>query len=267
MPPSKTAAGRTRHPPGEEADHEAEPASQVSRGRHSSAWKNVVLSPNEQFSLKRNALLREAARAFSARGYHETSLDDVARTLGVTKPALYYYVKNKGEILYECHVISHDLGDQALAYAEANGRNGRERVVLLARRYIELITGELGSFGVLGEFDALEPDKRAAIAARRDAFDGRFRDMIAEGRRDGSVRDIDPKLTVFFFMGAVNWMTRWFRSDGPSSGAGIASAFSDLLDAALRPGLAATPPEGAGSAPTRTRREGAQPARRRSPRP
>lgn len=225
---------RSAEPSGpKETPAKASPAKTVPRGRHSSAWKDVVLSPNEQFSLKRNALLREAARAFSARGYHETSLDDVARTLGVTKPALYYYVRNKQEILFECHMISHDLGDQALAYAQENGRTGRERVVLLARRYIELITGELGSFGVLGEFDALNPANRAVIARRRDAFDRSFRELIAGGKADGSIRDVDPKMTVFFFMGAVNWMTRWFRSDGHSSGGQIALQFSDLLEAAI----------------------------------
>lgn len=205
------------------------------RGRHPSAWQDVVLSSNEQYSLKRNAVLRAAARAFSARGYHETSLDDVARALGVTKPALYYYVKNKQEILFECHMISHDLGNQALAFAQENGRTAREQVVLLARRYIELITGELGSFGVLSEFDALNEANRGIIATRRDHFEHVFRDLMAAGVRDGSIRAVDPKMTVFFFMGAVNWMTRWFRPDGASTGGEIAAQFSDLLEAAIRP--------------------------------
>lgn len=193
----------------------------------------MVLSRNEQFSLKRVALLREAARAFSARGYHDTSLDDVAKTLGVTKPALYYYVKNKQEILFECHMLSQDLGEQALAFAQETGRSGREKIVLLARRYIELITGEIGSFAVLSEFDALEAENKTIIARRRDGFDRRFRKLIVEGIGDGSIRDVDPKLTVFFFMGAINWMTRWFRPDGPIAGEEIARHFADLLDESI----------------------------------
>lgn len=203
-------------------------------GRASPAWTNVVQSRDEQFNLKRLALLREAARAFSARGYHDTSLDDVARTLGVTKPALYYYVKNKQEILFACHRLAQELGDQALAFAEGAGRNGRETVVLLGRRYIELITSELGSFAVLSEYDALDPENRAVIARRRDAFDRRFRELIAAGIADGSIREVDPKLTVFFFMGTINWMTRWFRPDGPIPGERIAEQFADLLDEAIR---------------------------------
>jgi AcrR family transcriptional regulator len=204
------------------------------RARGGPAWSNVVVSRDEQFRLKRNALLREAARAFSARGYHNTSLDDVAAVLGVTKAALYHYVRSKQEILFECHMMSLDLGDQALEYARRNGRTGLEQTTLLARRYIELITGEMGRFAVLSEYDALDTDSRAVVGRRRDQFEHALREMVARGGADGSIRGIDPKLAVFYFMGAVNWMTRWFRPDGELSGVDIAAGFSDLLAESLR---------------------------------
>lgn len=205
----------------------------VQRGRHSSAWKNVAPSRDQLFKLKRTALLREAAKAFSARGYHDTSLDEVAKTLGVTKPALYYYVKNKQEILFECHMLAQDLGEVALAYAVEHGKTGRERIVHVCRRYIELITGELGSFAVLSEYSALEPANRQTIGKRRDRFQKEFSQLVAQGKADGSIRNVDPRMTVFFFMGAINWMTQWFRPDGDLSGEEIARHFADLLDHAL----------------------------------
>ena len=204
------------------------------RGRHTSAWKNVVLSQEQQFSLKRAALLREAGRAFSIRGYHNTSLDEVARTLDVTKAALYYYVKNKQEILFECHMMSLDLGEEALKFCEQNGRNGLDKVLLLVGKYVELITSEMGSFAVLGEFDALEQENKATIARRRDKFDRHFRRLISQGIADGSVRSVDPKMTVFFYMGAINWMTRWFKPDGQLVGEQIARQLVDLIKEAIR---------------------------------
>ncbi|MBP6816278.1 MAG: helix-turn-helix transcriptional regulator, partial [Burkholderiaceae bacterium] len=104
-PVAKSGAGRRAGRPGPAGKPPAE------RGRGPAAWSNVVVSRDEQFRLKRNALLREAARAFSGRGYHNTSLDDVAAVLGVTKAALYHYVRSKQEILFECHMLSLDLGD------------------------------------------------------------------------------------------------------------------------------------------------------------
>src|ERR1700749_2472714 len=72
------------------------------RPRRADAWKDAGQSRDDQFAAKRAALIRKAARAFSARGFYNTSLDDIAEELGVTKPALYYYVKNKEEILFAC---------------------------------------------------------------------------------------------------------------------------------------------------------------------
>lgn len=194
----------------------------------------MVASQDEQFRLKRTALLREAARAFNARGFHNTSLDDVAAVLGVTKAALYYYVRSKQEILFECHMMAYDLGDEALAYARTHGRDGLERAGLVARRFIELYTGEMGRFAVLSEHEALDETQRAAVLERRDAFDRALRGLVEEGIADGSIRAVDAKLAVLFLMGAVNWMaTRWFRPDGPLSATEIAAGFEDMFLAAI----------------------------------
>lgn len=209
-------------------------ASTARRGRHASAWKSVVLSREQQFSLKRGALLREAGRAFSLRGYHNTSLEDVAKTLDVTKAALYYYVKNKQEILFECHMMSLDFGDEAMKYCEDHGKTGLEKILLLIDKYVRTITSEMGSFAVLGEYDALEPQNKAIIGKRRDKFDRGFRKLISEGIADGTVRAVDPKLTVFFFMGSINWMTRWFTPEGPLTGEQVARQLVDLVEGALR---------------------------------
>jgi AcrR family transcriptional regulator len=208
------------------------------RGRGGAgAWHDVVASQHEQFQLKRNALLREAARAFNARGFHNTSLDDVAAALGVTKAALYYYVRSKQEILFECHMMAYELGDQALAFARANGRDGLERADMALRRFVELYTGEMGRFAMLSDHEALDAAQRAAVLARRDAFDRALRGFVEEGIADGSVRPIDARLAVLVFMGAVNWMaTHWFRPDGPLSAAEIAAGFEDLFVAAIGSG-------------------------------
>lgn len=195
----------------------------------------MVASQDEQFRLKRTALLREAARAFNARGFHNTSLDDVAAALGVTKAALYHYISSKQEILYECHMMAYDLGDQALEHVREHQGTGLEKVGLVVRRFVELYSGEMGRFAVLSEHDSLEPAQRDAVLARRNAFDRALRGLVEQGIADGSIRPLDAKLAVLFFMGAVNWMaTRWFRSDGPLSAGELAAGFEDLFLSALR---------------------------------
>lgn len=87
-------------------------------------WNNLVKSPDEQYRLKRQAVIAEAVRAFGRDGYQNTSLDDIAGRLNVTKPALYYYFKSKNELLYECHNLAMDIGDRAIEHAETQGGTG-----------------------------------------------------------------------------------------------------------------------------------------------
>lgn len=213
------------------------------RNRGVAAWNASIQSRDEQFELKRAAVLREAARAFNSQGYHETSLDDVAKALGVTKPALYYYVKNKQEILFSCHTLTLDLGDQAFEYAYNDGRTGREILLAWLSKFIELFNSEIGDCAVLVEFQALEPANRAIVGTRRNKAQHQLEAIIESGIADGSIRPVDPKLTVLFFMGALNWMARWFSHGGPRTVDDIAKIFTDLLDHAVspRPGDMAKP--------------------------
>lgn len=204
------------------------------RGKRVAAWSDAIQSPDQQYELKRKALIHAAARAFNARGYHNTSLDDVAAELGVTRAALYHYIRSKQEILFECHMLVYDLGEQAIEHARTHGRNGLERACLIIRRFIELFNGEMGRVAVMSEHKSLEPAMQALIQKRRDDFDHEFRSVIDAGIRDGSIRAVDPKLAVFFAMGAVNWMgTRWYRPDGPLSSEQIAASFEDMFRAAV----------------------------------
>jgi AcrR family transcriptional regulator len=198
-------------------------------------WKNAALNRDEQYRLKRRAVILEAGRAFNEDGFHATSLDEIAKKLAVTKAALYYYVKSKHEILFECHQLAHDLADEAIADARRSGRTGMDKLSHFLARYIENLTGEFGSCVVLADVNALQPEDRRRIVVRRDQFDRALRGMIADGIKDGSIRDCDPKLLGFLIMGAVNWIPKWFSPEGPMTGRAIAERFVDYIVAAIRP--------------------------------
>ena len=199
------------------------------------AWQDTGLSGEEQFEKKRMALLRAAGRAFSRKGFHDTSLDDVAENLKVSKAALYYYFRSKHELLFECHKLSFEVGEDAFRRAEAEGKNKLDVLRLFLKRYIEALTSALGSCAVLLEVNALLPRDRAVILARRDAFGKRLRKTIADGVKEGSLSAVDPKMTELFLMGSVNRLTRWYSPEGPLRGAEIADHFIGLLFRGLMP--------------------------------
>lgn len=196
-------------------------------------WNNSLGTSDEIQKLKRDVVLREAGRAFSARGYHNTSLDDVAKALGISKGTLYNYVHDKQEILYAFHQLAYELSDRAFSFGRAQGGTGAEQLRHILVHYIELLTGELGACGALIEVDALRPEDRAEAARRRDAFVEAFVAIIEEGIGDGSISAVDPKLAVFTFMGAINWLPRWFDPDGRLPGKAVAEQMTDLLMSGL----------------------------------
>jgi AcrR family transcriptional regulator len=192
-------------------------------------WKNNLQTNDDVQRVKRDAVIKEAGRAFSKRGYHNTSLDDVAKTLQVSKGTLYNYVKDKHEILFQCHEMALDIGDRAFEFSKEHPGSGAAVLEATLCRYIELLTEELGACGVLMEVDALRSEEREQIAKRRNVFEKSFVKIIQKGIKDGSMRSVDPKLAVFTFMGAINWMPRWFSPDGRLSGAEVAKQMTDLL--------------------------------------
>ncbi len=199
-------------------------------------WKNSLETSDGIQRLKRDVVLREAGRAFSRHGYHNTSLDDVARALGISKGTLYNYVRDKQEILFAFHQLAYDLSDQAFAHGRAKGGRGADVLRNILVRYIELLTDELGACGALIEVDALRPGDRAEATRRRDAFEAAFVAIIEDGIRDGSIRAVDPKLAVFTFMGAINWLPRWYVPGGRLPGAELAGQMTDLLLSGLTTG-------------------------------
>lgn len=192
-------------------------------------WNNLVKSQDEQYQLKRQAVIAEAARAFGHRGYQNVSLDEIATSLNVTKPALYHYFKSKQELLYECHNLSMEIGDAALEKAMSTGKNGLAKLEKFLEIYIQEFASELGASAVLHEYSGMTSADRKRIMARRREFDLRLRSLIQEGIDDRTIAECDPKLAVFWFMGAITSIPRWYHADGELSGAKIAQAFVRFL--------------------------------------
>ena len=196
-------------------------------------WKNVVPAASAQFERKREVLLREASASFNRRGYHGTSLAEIAKKLGVTKAALYTYVPSKEELLYYCHDSAMDTAIESLHKARAGGGTGLQKLSATLRRYLEMMLGEEGGYVVLLEENAMKPLHMRAIVKRRDQFEKELRELVVEGIADASIVACNPKLAVFMALGALNWGRKWYRPSGSWSGPQIAFALTQMLERSL----------------------------------
>src|ERR1700677_2243894 len=117
--------------------------------------------------IKRDAVIRAAARAFNRKGYHNTSLDDIAAALEVTKPTVYYYVSNKEQLLFECFVAGIEEIRAAFRQARSLAVPAGERLRAVLRRYGEAVTSEFGWCMVRVEDQDLSPAMSAHIKAMK----------------------------------------------------------------------------------------------------
>lgn len=198
-------------------------------------WGNRVASTADRQVEKRGILIREAGVAFGRNGFHNTTLEDVASNIGITKAAIYYYFKNKNEILFECHKLAVEIAKQAINAGEAEGETGFEKLALTIRHYIVGLTTELSQFTFLLDVAALPKDERDWVISYRDRFEQRLRGFVEEGIEDGSIAPCDPKFAIFFIMGAVSWVPSWYSPDGDLTGEAVA----EKLIAFCKSGIAA----------------------------
>ena len=185
-------------------------------------------------ALKREAVILAAARAFRERGYHRTSLDDLAASLKVTKPTLYLYVQNKEAILFECFRAGVAQIQASLDACEGIAGPARERLFGFIRGYAAAIVGDFGWCMLRAEDQHLGAAMSRRIKLLKAGIDKRMRALIEAGVADGSIRDCDPRMTAFALAGALNWMGHWYREDASLGPQQIADRFIDVFNVGLR---------------------------------
>ena len=185
--------------------------------------------------VKREAVIRAAAHAFNRKGYHNTSLDDIAAALEVSKPTVYYYVSNKEQLLFECFVAGIEPTRAASREARLMKAPARERLKAVLRHYGRAVASEFGWCMVRAEDQDLAPAMSGHIKALKSEIDQGIRRLLREGMQDGSIHPCDPKMTAFALAGALNWIAHWYRDSHSLSGAEIAEAFISVFESGLTP--------------------------------
>lgn len=185
-----------------------------------------------RWELQKDRMLRAAARCFNEKGYSGTSLKDVAAILGLTDAALYYYVRNKEELVYLCYLRAGDVGREALDRAIAEGDNGLDIVRRYLRYHLEVMTGERGPIAIMSEIPSLEPEHREEILEISRRHSARFEDVIEKGIEDGSIAPCDVRMTGNAIMGSLNWVPKWFHGDATVADKVVAE-FPAILSAGL----------------------------------
>jgi AcrR family transcriptional regulator len=188
-----------------------------------------------EHALKRHALLVAAVRMFNERGFHATSLDDVAASLGITKPVIYHYLGSKDQVLFECVRIGLTQLQEAIAESRKAYGTGLDRLKTFLRRYAQVSMQDFGRCVIRTADEMLSPESRVQFRSLKREIDGAMRQMLEEAVADGSAQAGDVRLTAFSLAGALSWPARWYQEEGPLPAEEIAAKIVDVLCSGLTP--------------------------------
>lgn len=195
-------------------------------------------------------LRQTATRLFRERGFHATSMQDLAEALGMNRGSLYHYITAKDDLLWAIVTEALDaLEAQVRPELEGPGR-GLERIRRAIGAHLRFAADHRDELSLLQiELRALAPERRRSLIERRDRYERLWRAALAAGVADGSFRPLDVRLAGIVILSACNWFTQWYRPDGPLSLEELADALADLLIDGLRaPLVGATIPTAATAA-------------------
>jgi TetR/AcrR family transcriptional regulator, cholesterol catabolism regulator len=163
-------------------------------------------------STRRTELTREAARLFAERGYHGTSIGDLAEALGVQKATLYAHIESKQDLLYET------MRDGAAAFHAAldaipDRLPATEKIRLALRGHLRVVAEQLDVATVfVQEWRYLEGERREEIVAERRRYEERIRALFREGRELSELRtDLDDGTSALLMLSAANWAYTWLQ--------------------------------------------------------
>ena len=182
-----------------------------------------------QHQAKRDAVLHVAAQMFNERGFHATSLDDIAARLNVTKPTLYYYVKNKDAILLACVKKGLDMTLEGIDASRAAGGNAIDQLRACMRTYAEVVTQPFGMCLIrVGDEEVPEPSL-TELRRLKSEIDHAFRRLVEQGVQEGVLAPCDPKMAAFVIAGGLSWIGRWYQPQGAYSADQIIEQCTQLL--------------------------------------
>lgn len=178
---------------------------------------------------RRRELTREAARLFAERGYHGTSLAEVADALGIQKPSLYHHIATKEDLLWEVAWAGAEAFHAALDAVPDGPATERIRRALGA--HLAVVADQLEVATVFTrEWRALGGERRERFVAERRRYEERIRDLFREGVERGELRsDLDVATAALLFLSAANWAYTWLRP-GVDTAALADGLYGVLLD-------------------------------------
>jgi TetR/AcrR family transcriptional regulator, cholesterol catabolism regulator len=191
---------------------------------------------SKRVRLNQQIIMDAAAETFAQKGFGATSLNDIAATLGVTKVALYYHVKNKEEILRLICLSVLDMAEEPLQRIVASDLDAVEKLQRAIEHHVSITANSSPAIHVFYNEQAhLSGEFAHEIVQREKAYEQTFARIIQEGMSNGVFKpDFDAQIITFGLLGMCHWLSHWYKPAGRYSHQMIAQMFLAMIEDGLR---------------------------------
>ncbi len=180
-------------------------------------------------------VLQSAANIFFAKGFHATSIEDVARDVGMLKGSLYYYIKSKDDLLFRLLLAGIEDGDAFIAQQIDPEGDPVEQLERAIRAQIDYIIQNRVPFGLfLHEFDSLSGKRQHKLISVMSRYNSRFVELVRRGQEQGKLMEGEPWIVVNGILGMCNWLYRWYDTDNVSDPGQVKRIFLRMLMQGIR---------------------------------
>ena len=189
----------------------------------------------EVASDRRGEVLAAAEKLFAQRGFHATSVRDIAEALKIKGGSLYAHIESKDDLLWELVSAAADRFFEAIDPIAQSDLVPVEKLRRAIVAHVHVITSDLEAAAVYSnEWKCLAEERRREFAEKRDAYERIFRGFVTECIREGTFAAVDEKFATLLILSSANWIYQWYRPDGPMTPDEIARKLTDLLLNGLR---------------------------------
>lgn len=179
---------------------------------------------------KTEEIYRVIARLFAYRGYHSTSMREIARELGMNQSSLYHYFTSKQDILF---TLMNDAMDDVLAILQEISSTDllpEDRLNRVLGFYTQYYAGDQERLILLiNEMNSLNEEYRSILVGKQRQYVQLIKSILEELAAQGKIKQIDPAIATFAFFGMVHYTIKWYHKDGPVSLDQLANSFVEIF--------------------------------------
>ncbi len=181
-------------------------------------------------SSRREQIADAAAALIGEKGYAAVSVRGLADAVGLETSSIYSHFASKEEILWEIAVRCADDFHQTVEPIYRSNLHTREKLSrMLAAHVAVTLRNRVAAPVFVQEWRHLGEPQRSQFAARRDAYEAMFRDVVNQGLAERVFREIDARLAVLTLLSALNSTARWYRPEGELMPDEIGEQLAEML--------------------------------------